>query len=40
MFTFNTANVHDFERIAATAGVTYAVLRCGERFCWHRARSG
>jgi L-ascorbate 6-phosphate lactonase len=36
MFTFNTADVRDFERLAASSGQEYAVLRCGERFCWKR----
>jgi L-ascorbate 6-phosphate lactonase len=36
MFTFNTADVHDFERIAAAAGQKYVVLRCGEKFCWRK----
>jgi L-ascorbate metabolism protein UlaG (beta-lactamase superfamily) len=36
MFTFNTADVREFERIATQAGQPYAVLRCGERFCWKR----
>jgi L-ascorbate 6-phosphate lactonase len=34
MFTFNTADVREFERIAREQGQTYTVLRCGERFCW------
>lgn len=34
MFTFNTADVKDFERIAEEAGQPYAVLRCGEHFCY------
>jgi L-ascorbate metabolism protein UlaG (beta-lactamase superfamily) len=36
MFTFNTADVHDFERLAAEARQPYKVLCCGERFCWKR----
>lgn len=36
MFTFNTADVRDFKRIASAAGVPHAVLRCGERFSWRR----
>jgi L-ascorbate metabolism protein UlaG (beta-lactamase superfamily) len=36
MFTFNTADVGEFERIARERGQDYAVLRCGERFCWQR----
>ncbi len=36
MFTFNTADVRDFERLAAEASQPYKVLRCGERFCWKR----
>ncbi len=36
MFTFNTADVHDFERIAGETDQRYAVLRCGERFCWRQ----
>jgi L-ascorbate 6-phosphate lactonase len=34
MFTFNTADVRDFERFARAREQGYAVLRCGERFCW------
>jgi L-ascorbate 6-phosphate lactonase len=36
MFTFNTADVRDFEAVATNAVQPYAVLRCGERFCWRR----
>ncbi len=36
MFTFNTADVRDFEQIASAAGVPCAVLRCGARFSWRR----
>ncbi len=34
MFTFNTADVDDFTRLAKEAGQPFAVLRCGERFCF------
>jgi len=34
MFTFNTADVGDFERIARAQGVNYAVLHAGEQFRW------
>jgi L-ascorbate metabolism protein UlaG (beta-lactamase superfamily) len=34
MFTFNTADVGEFTGLADAAGQPYAVLRCGERFCW------
>jgi len=36
MFTFNTADVRDFERLASGAGLNYKVLQCGEKFCWQR----
>ena len=34
MFTFNTADVRDFERLAAAARVPYHILTCGERLVW------
>jgi L-ascorbate 6-phosphate lactonase len=34
MFTFNTANVTEFAKLADRAGVAYRVLQCGERFVW------
>lgn len=34
MFTFNTADVREFEPLARQAGQPYTVLRCGERFLW------
>jgi L-ascorbate 6-phosphate lactonase len=36
MFTFNTADVRQFEPLAKQARQPYAVLRCGERFVWKR----
>ncbi|WP_119070983.1 MBL fold metallo-hydrolase [Aggregatilinea lenta] len=36
MFTFNTVDVSEFTRRADAAGLSYAVLRCGERFEWRR----
>ncbi len=36
MFTFNTADVHDFERLAADAHVPFVVLRAGERFSFKK----
>ena len=36
MFTFNTADVRDFVQVAKDAGQQYAVLRCGEKFCWRQ----
>lgn len=38
MFTFNTADVADFEKLAADAAISYAVLRCGEHFVWRKAQ--
>jgi L-ascorbate 6-phosphate lactonase len=41
MFTFNTVDIADFERAAASTDVPYAVLRVGEKFAWSRgAASG
>lgn len=37
MFTFNTADVHDFERLATDAHVPFVVLQAGERFTFHKA---
>ena len=37
MFTFNTADVHDFERLATDAHVPFVVLQAGERFTLHKA---
>ena len=37
MFTFNTADVGDFEQIARAAGQPYAVLQAGQRFTWRKA---
>ena len=37
MFTFNTADVRDFEQLAASSGQKYAVLNCGERFRFRRS---
>ena len=34
MFTFNTADVAEFERVAQEAGQPYRILCCGERYCW------
>jgi L-ascorbate 6-phosphate lactonase len=34
MFTFNTADVREFEQVAIQQQQPYAVLRCGQRFCW------
>jgi L-ascorbate metabolism protein UlaG (beta-lactamase superfamily) len=36
MFTFNTADVRDFEKLADAAGVPNRGLRCGQKFCWKR----
>lgn len=36
MFTFNTADVSAFERLAEDAGQPYAVLTAGERLLWSR----
>jgi L-ascorbate 6-phosphate lactonase len=36
MFTFNTADVRDFEQLATAARVPYRVLTCGERLVWSR----
>jgi L-ascorbate 6-phosphate lactonase len=37
MFTFNTADVHEFEELAQREGQPYVVLQAGERFQWRRA---
>jgi L-ascorbate 6-phosphate lactonase len=39
MFTFNTADVKGFERLATDAHVPYAVLRTGERFTYKERRN-
>ncbi len=36
MFTFNTADVRDFARMAEAAHVRYAILQCGVPFRWRR----
>jgi L-ascorbate 6-phosphate lactonase len=36
MFTFNTAEVSEFTAQARAAGLSHAVLRCGERFLWKK----
>ncbi len=36
MFTFNTADVREFERAATSAGVPFAVLQAGARFTWRK----
>lgn len=36
MFTFNTADVGEFARLAADAGQRAAILRPGEQFCWKK----
>lgn len=37
MFTFNTADVAEFESLARDAGQPYAVLHAGERFVWSKS---
>ena len=36
MFTFNTADVSDFEAKASTTGQAYHVMQCGEKFIWSK----
>ena len=36
MFTFNTADVQDFERLATAAHLPYVVLQPGARFTYHK----
>ena len=36
MFTFNTADIHDFERLAAEQAIQIKVMHCGEKFCWRK----
>lgn len=36
LFTFNTADVSNYARLAKDAGQPTAILRPGERYCWRR----
>jgi L-ascorbate 6-phosphate lactonase len=37
MFTFNTADVHEFSRKAAAAGQLHQILQCGEKFVYRKS---